>query len=873
MLRSTSPRWLLLPFVVAFAGTAASCSDEAVPAAGKHPAATTTSADGGGGATGTGGTGGVEPPSRGDPAEFPQGASCIETCNDACAHVAECHGDESPIFPITQEECELRCTAATKGPVWDDVSGNFRCCASQEACSDVQHCGGWLAHPAPIASCEKLCKCFFSQAVRVLTAGRTAPAGYRFAPDVVMLRPDASLAGAALPGVRSIDTSTSPTAPVVVHLDNESDAATLTALEALGTVLPTFVDAAGRVVAATGRIVVVARDEATRSRVAKTVATLGGARARALAAKHGEAVEHVRVVELDAWDALGAAETFAAVGGVESVELDMIRPYDMRHIPDDPLFANQWHLKNDGGAATAVGVDGRVSEAWDATMGDAQVVVALNDDGVDLDHQDFAGKLAPALNFPDDWKAQMQAGQFGGHGTSCAGVATANADDAYGSAGVCPKCTLLPHLLGPSAGGQFQISDVDIAEGFTQQVDAGAWVISNSWGPSTGNPVYEEATFQLPANPPAVIKTAYDYAETTGRGGKGTVILFAAGNSNDVLDYNGTYTTNLAVAAVGDVGLKAYYSSFGPKMGIAAPSNGAIRGITTTAANGQHTDSFGGTSSACPFAAGVVGLIFSANPALTAAEARTILKASARRIDPVWGEWTAEGSPFYGAGLVDSYVAVQMATGACADPATCPAPSDDCGASCGTVAACGVCRTDADCAAGSVCQALPSVGALVCVQAKTGACPAGTNEVNGYCVPTAATCGFCPGTETCNGNDEDCDGLVDEEGCANSPRCFADADGCGPGKTCAATSCATTCTDDSECTAPATCVKIKTQYGEVTGTRACIASQSSQCQIGCEILASSLDDAKLADFVDCMKDGATSCGSAFACAQKLPVNF
>ncbi len=848
----------------------AACSEDAAiePVQGATTA-TATGSGGAGGAGGSGGQGGVEPPSRGDPSEFP--TDCLATCVEACAHVADCDGATSPIYPITIDECELLCGVATNGPVWDDVSGNFRCCASQAECSDVQHCGGWLAHPSPEGSCKKLCTCFFSEAAQIL-ANAQAPEGYRFAPDVVMVEPSAgaSLADARVPGVRSIDAGTTD-APAIVHFDRDAGAGTLADLATHGRLLPTFLDPAGRVVAATGRIVIAAESAAARDRAAARAAKLPGARVRPLRAKVAAAVDRLRVVELDPWEALVAVRSLAEKG--VSAELDMIRPYERRYVPNDPLFASQWHLRNAGEPGIAPSVDGRVDEAWDTTLGDPGVIVAINDDGVDLDHPDFAGKLEPELNYPADWKTQMMAGQFGGHGTSCAGVAVAKADDAVGGAGVCPGCKVLPHLLGPSSGGQFQISDVDIAEGFNQVVDAGAWVISNSWGPSTGNPVYVEQTFPLPALP-AVVKAAYDYAETTGRGGLGTVILFAAGNSNDKLDYNGTYATNVAVGAVGDVGLKSYYSSFGTALGVAAPSNGGVRGITTSAANGQHTDSFGGTSSACPYAAGVVGLVFSANPALTAAEARGILEASATRIDPVWGAWTPEGSPFYGAGLVNAYKAVQLANGGCADPATCLAPSDDCGASCGTVSSCGACRTDADCVAGSACQALPSVGMLVCVAQKdANPCPAGTNEVNGYCVPTAATCGACAGAEACNGHDEDCDGLVDEEGCQGAPRCFIDAAGCAAGSVCAATSCAPQCTTDADCTEPATCLEIKDQYGLVTGTRACVASGVSQCQLGCEVLASSLPDAELAAFVDCMKDGQTGCGSAFTCAQMLPVNF
>ena len=131
-------------------------------------------------------------------------------------------------------------------------------------------------------------------------------------------------------------------------------------------------------------------------------------------------------------------------------------------------------------------------------MGDAQVLIAINDDGVDLNHPDFAGKLAPELNYPVDWETQMNQGTFGGHGTSVAGVAGALADNTEGGAGVCPNCRLLPHLMGESAGWGFQVTDAEVAQGFTNIVDAGAWIINNSWGLETGDPIYQTQPVSLP---------------------------------------------------------------------------------------------------------------------------------------------------------------------------------------------------------------------------------------------------------------------------------------------------------------------------------------------------------------------------------------
>ena len=54
-------------------------------------------------------------------------------------------------------------------------------------------------------------------------------------------------------------------------------------------------------------------------------------------------------------------------------------------------------------------------------------------------------------------------------------------------------------------------------------------------------------------------------------------------------------------------------------------------------AAGDYTNNFGGTSSACPGAAGVVALILSVNPALTWLEVRDVLKGACDRIDPRGG--------------------------------------------------------------------------------------------------------------------------------------------------------------------------------------------------------------------------------------------
>jgi subtilisin-like proprotein convertase family protein len=76
----------------------------------------------------------------------------------------------------------------------------------------------------------------------------------------------------------------------------------------------------------------------------------------------------------------------------------------------------------------------------------------------------------------------------------------------------------------------------------------------------------------------------------------------------------------------------------------------------------MYTNSFGGTSSACPGAAGVAALVLAVNPALKWHEVRDILRRACDRIDPVDGGYDAGGrSPKYGHGRLNARTAVELA--------------------------------------------------------------------------------------------------------------------------------------------------------------------------------------------------------------------
>lgn len=321
---------------------------------------------------------------------------------------------------------------------------------------------------------------------------------------------------------------------------------------------------------------------------------------------------------------------------------------------DADLLTQQWHL-----------TQARVTSAWTLTKGLATIAIAILDDGVDVGHPEFSGALKVFAQH--DFTAGTEDGNpktdDDKHGTACAGVAAANGLRASGAA---PDCSLLAVRFPATLG------DSDEADMFRWAADNGADVISCSWGPADGTGASDPL--------PGATQAAIHYCVTQGRGGKGIPILWAAGNGNESVDLDG-YASNpavIAVAACTDRSRRAWYSDKGDAIWVCAPSSGdraaGEKSITTTDRQGaagynnggegidaNYTNSFGGTSSAAPLVAGIVGLMLSANPDMTADEVRTALRDTATQI----GTGYVNGhSPEYGYGQVDAYEAVRHAQAA-----------------------------------------------------------------------------------------------------------------------------------------------------------------------------------------------------------------
>lgn len=335
-------------------------------------------------------------------------------------------------------------------------------------------------------------------------------------------------------------------------------------------------------------------------------------------------------------------------------------------MPDDARFGQQWHLLNTGQNGGLDGLDLRLTNVWQNFRG-AGVVMAMVDDGVELSHRD----LRDNANFPlsydyleDDPDASPVLFSDT-HGTQVAGVAAARGNNGLGVCGVAPQATLASVRLisGPT-------TDAQEALALAHAVDR-IHIMNCSWGAPDGQR-------QL-TGPGPLTRAALRHGTETGRGGRGVIYVFSAGNGAQTgedanMDGYVNAIQTLAVGAVDDRGQITAYSEGGACVHVVAPSGAPLRQkITTTDLSGpdgedpgDYTAAFTGTSAAAPAVAGVVALMLEANPNLGWRDVQEILMRTARPIEtnsPLWMT-NAAGFRFHprgGAGLVQAEAAVALA--------------------------------------------------------------------------------------------------------------------------------------------------------------------------------------------------------------------
>jgi len=357
---------------------------------------------------------------------------------------------------------------------------------------------------------------------------------------------------------------------------------------------------------------------------------------------------------------------------------------DPNIIPNDPFFGEQWaHEKLQS------------SKAWNIETGNDDVVIAIVDSGVDYTHPDLADNIwineAEDLNGNgrfDNWPWwQQKNGVYGdldmkdndrngfindvvgwnfayrnndpkdvlGHGTCCAGIAAAVTNNGVGIAGVSWTSKIMSVR---SSKDSIEIGDVDlgittlfkISKSILYAVHNGADIISMSLGFSGMN--------SLRPGMESLLKQIIDYAYNNG-----VVLVAAAGNDGSDSDrvHPAAYDNVIAVAATDENDTRCVFSNYGSWVDVAAPGEPSIYSTMPTyhvtmndppwSWSENYTAFMGGTSAACPYVAGLVGLLLSKNPEFTQEEIITILHSTT---DPV------NSKEYIGTGRINAFNAIQI---------------------------------------------------------------------------------------------------------------------------------------------------------------------------------------------------------------------
>ena len=265
-------------------------------------------------------------------------------------------------------------------------------------------------------------------------------------------------------------------------------------------------------------------------------------------------------------------------------------------------------------------------------------VIAIVDEQVDIErHPDFAGRVLPGYTTPSLGTPPRRP-----HGAKVAGLAAARGES---FTGVAPDAFVLPVSVPTLGSGPRTTAP---AAALRWAADNGADVICCAWAPHDPD--------GTDAGLPDEARDALDWCLTHGRGGRGCIVIFSAGNNGNDIALNG-YASHPGVIAVGACnahGQHPSYSGWGTALSCVFPSSdpedatGESVTYLTTAPVGSlldgeafYTTRFGLTSAACAAVAGIAALIVAANPALTASDVSEILRASCERANVASGAYDA----------------------------------------------------------------------------------------------------------------------------------------------------------------------------------------------------------------------------------------
>lgn len=268
--------------------------------------------------------------------------------------------------------------------------------------------------------------------------------------------------------------------------------------------------------------------------------------------------------------------------------------------PNDTYWTAQWPLRRM-----------QLPQAWQLSQGDAAVMVAVIDSGIDLGHPEFSGRLLPGFDYVE-WDGVPQ-DQYG-HGTHVAGTIAAAGNNGRGVAGSAWNVQILP-LRALDRTGVGTVSNITwaVLAASSRNVDVINLSLTLS-GPST---TLRDAIVAAVNNDIVVVAATGNESQS--------------GQTPAPVRYPAAYPEVIAVAATTHWEERASYSNGGPEVELAAPGGEASDPVISTSLNGGYAMLYG-TSIATAHVAGAAALLRGYAPQWSAQSVRDALRATADKV-------------------------------------------------------------------------------------------------------------------------------------------------------------------------------------------------------------------------------------------------